>query len=318
MAGRNADLVQVRSSLREVAAVANASARRDDDAGPAVMHAPAELDVLAVQVDRGVESAEFTEQVGADQQTGRGEHEDVSDTIVLFLVDLAGFDRLVDLAEAVEAEPDALEHARFVPFDEFRAHGAGVRAVQLLDQQAHRVRIRGDVVVAEQEEAVLPLDEPAHLVGGAGETRIGTERTHERVRQTRRDRRLDRLERNSGIRSAIGDQEQETQIGVVLRGERVERRVEPVTWFVNDHDGDDRRCTVSLRFHDVPRLAARPVRDRVTARTRGVASVTPPSTPGAPRCPQRTGPGLVTCADGHVPVGGSHQLRPGTRRKDPA
>ena len=161
--------------------MADACARRHDDAGSAVVHPPAELDVLAVQVDRVIEPAELSEEVGAHQQTGGREDEDVTHAVVLFLVDFAVLDGLIDHAEPVESEPDALQHRRIVPIDELRPDGAGIRAVQLFDQQAHRVRIRRDVVVAEQEEAVLALDEAGHLVGSTRESGVGSQRAHEGV-----------------------------------------------------------------------------------------------------------------------------------------
>ena len=55
---------------------------------------------------------------------------------MLLLVDLARLDERIDLAEAVDAEADVLQHARIVPSNQLRADDAGVRAVQLLDQQA--------------------------------------------------------------------------------------------------------------------------------------------------------------------------------------
>ena len=70
------------------------------------------------------------------------------------------------LAESVDAEADVLQDARVVPRDELRADDAGVRSIQLLDQQADRAGIEGDVVVQEAEEAVVALDQAQHLVGG--------------------------------------------------------------------------------------------------------------------------------------------------------
>jgi hypothetical protein len=112
--------------------------------------------------------------------------------------------------------------------------------------------------MAEQEEPVLPLDESADLVGGAGKPGIGSERAYECPGQPRSDGLLDGLERDPLGRCGVGDQEKEPQVRVILVRKRLERFVEPVTRFMNDDDGHDRRCAVSLRFHDVPRLAARP------------------------------------------------------------
>ena len=97
------------------------------------------------------------------------------DGVVLLLVELARLDDRVDLAEAVEAEADVLQHAGVVPRHELRPDDAGVRAVQLLDQRADRVGLEGDVVVADAEEPVVALDEAQHLVGGRAEAGVGAE-----------------------------------------------------------------------------------------------------------------------------------------------
>ncbi len=137
--------------------MAHPGARSHHDTRTAVVDAPAELDVFAVEVDRVVEPAELAEQVGTHHQARGRQDEDVADAVVLFLVDLAAFDGLVDHAEAIETESDAAQHAGIVPFDELRSDGSGVRSVQLLDHQANGARVGRHVVVAEQEEPVLRL-----------------------------------------------------------------------------------------------------------------------------------------------------------------
>ncbi len=106
---------------------------------------------------------------------------------MLLLVVLARLGDRLDLAEPVEAEPDVLEHAGVVPGDQLGTDEAGVRAVQLLDQQTHGVGLEGHVVVAEQEETAVALDEAEHLVGGRSEARVGPEVADEGVREPRRD-----------------------------------------------------------------------------------------------------------------------------------
>ena len=137
---------------------------------------PAQVDVVAVEADRRIEPAELAQQVGAHEDACRRQHEHVANGVVLFLVDLAGFDDRVDLAEPVEAEPDVLQPARFVPLDELGTDHPGVRAVQLGDHRPHGVRRRRDVVVAEQEEAVVAFDESQDLVGGRTEPRVPGDR----------------------------------------------------------------------------------------------------------------------------------------------
>ena len=151
----------------------------DHDPGAAEVGAPAEVDVVAVEVDRRVEAADRPEQVGANQQARRRQGEHVAHGVVLLLVDLAFLDERVDLAEAVDAEADVLQHARVVPRDQLRPDDAGIRAIQLLDQQPDGTRIQGDVVVQEAEEPVVALDQTEHLVGGgAVARRLPTARTN--------------------------------------------------------------------------------------------------------------------------------------------
>ena len=119
----------------------------------------------------------------------------------------------------------------------------------------------------------------------------GVHRSTERVRETVLGHRFDPCDRLVVDRR---DEEQKSQIRVVLAGQRLERRIEPVAGFVNDDDGHDGRCVLSLRFHDVARLALRSLRDGSLARRCR-------ESPGA--CPRalthRRGPGaqslLVAC-----------------------
>ena len=159
MAGPQQIVVQVGPPHLELLAVADTGLRRDDDACAAQVDAPAQVDVVAVERDRRVEPAERSEEVGAHQEARRRHGEDVADGVVLLLVVLAGLGDRVDLPEAVEAEPDVLQHSGVVPGDELGPDDAGVGAVQLLDQHADGVMVEGDVVVAEAEEAAVALDE---------------------------------------------------------------------------------------------------------------------------------------------------------------
>jgi hypothetical protein len=56
------------------------------------------------------------------------------------------------------------------------------------------------------------------------------------------------------------DEEEKSQVRIVLPGERVERVVEPLARFVHDDDRDDWRCRWGLRFHDGARLVLGPER----------------------------------------------------------
>ena len=187
MAGPQHVVVEIRTADLELLTVAHAGLRGDHDAGPAQVDPPAQLDVVAVEVDRRVEAAQRPEQVGAYEQAGRREREHVADRIVLLLVVLARFGDRVDLAEAVEPEADVLEHGGVVPRHQLGADHAGVGSVELLDEHPHAVGVERHVVVAEQEEPGVALDQAQHLVRRRTEAGVVAEVAHERLRQAMRD-----------------------------------------------------------------------------------------------------------------------------------
>ena len=178
--------MQVGPADVELLAVAGPGLRGDDDPSAAQVSPPAQVDVVAVERHRRVEAAERAEQVGPREQARRREDEDVADGVVLLLVVLARLGDRVDLAEAVEAEADVLEHAGVVPGDQLRPDEAGVGPVQLLDEHADRVGLEGDVVVAEAEEPAVTLDEAQHLVGRGAEAGVGAQVADEGVGQAAR------------------------------------------------------------------------------------------------------------------------------------
>ena len=148
-------------------AVTGTGRRHHHDPGAAEVGPPAEVDVVAVEVDRRVEAGDRPEQVGANHQAGRRQGEHVAHRVVLLLVDLAFFDEGVDLAEAVDAEADVLQHARVVPRDELRARRCPAFDRYISSTSSRMaLGIEGDVVVQEAEEPVVALDEAQHLVGG--------------------------------------------------------------------------------------------------------------------------------------------------------
>ena len=197
-----------------------------------------------------------------------------------------GLDDRVDLTEAVETESDVLEQSRFVPLGQLGADDAGVGAEQLGDERADGVGRRGDVVVAQQEEAVVALDEPEHLVDRRSETDVRGERAHER----RRDDRCGSARSSSATR-----RRPERRAGTTCGG-----------W-----DSPGRRATRGSRRTSRP-ARARPSRTRPTARVGGPSprwieasgavarpAVTHPVTPLRLRWRHR--PGNV-CYRSHHPV----------------
>ena len=250
-------VAEVGPALDELLAVSSSGRRHHDDAGTPAMRPPAQVDVFAVEADRRVEATERAEQIGAHEETGRRQREHVAHRVVLLLVDLTGLHERVDLTEAVDGETDVLQHPRPVPIDELRADDAGVRAVELLDQQPDRVGIEGHVVVEEAEEPVVTLDEAQHLVGHGTEPGVALGTTYERVRHGRTDA--------LGQVAHVADhEEQRPQVGVVLAGETGQDLVEPGPRLVDDHDRDDRRRTGG--FHEDARLAVRTRHARSTVR----------------------------------------------------
>ncbi len=66
--------------------------RGEHDAAPGEVGAPAQVDVVTQQRQRGVEAAEAVPQVAGDEHPGRADGEDVGAVVVLALVALAGHD----------------------------------------------------------------------------------------------------------------------------------------------------------------------------------------------------------------------------------
>ena len=109
---RSAGWLRSGRRLVQLLAMTHPGRRSDDHPGPADVHPPAQVDVVAVEADRRVEPAEGAEQVGPHEQAGRRDGEHVGDGVVLLLVDLADVgDRLDRFAEAVDVETDVLQDA---------------------------------------------------------------------------------------------------------------------------------------------------------------------------------------------------------------
>jgi hypothetical protein len=159
--------------------MAGAGRRHHHHPRPAEVGAPAQVDVVAVELDRRVEPAERSEQVGAYQEARRRQREHVANRVVLLLVGLTGLDERIDLTEAVDAESDVLQHDRVVPIHQLRADDAGVRAVQLFHHQPDGVGFERDVVVQEAEEPIVALDEAQHLVGRRAEPGVSLDGPYE-------------------------------------------------------------------------------------------------------------------------------------------
>ena len=202
MARSQLPVAQIGASLTQLAEMTHSRRGNHHHPGSAVMDSPAQFGVLAVVLDDGIEAAQLAEQIGPHQQIRRRQHEDIADPVVLFLIDLPDVDDRVDLAESVHAQSDRLQHVRIVPVDELGPDGAGIRAVELLDQDPQRIGFGCDVVVADQEEPVVTLDEAQHFVRRRSEPDVGTDGAHERSGHPVLDPFVDRFEA-CGV--AVGD-----------------------------------------------------------------------------------------------------------------
>jgi|TARA_R110002110_G_scaffold113366_1_gene281543 hypothetical protein len=227
-------MIEVRASFSELTTVPHSCGRNNDYSSATVMDPPAQLDIVAMERDRRIESADLTKQVSPDQHERRWQREHVAHSIVLFLVNFAGVDSEIDLTKSVETEPDRLQQSRVVPFDELRTDNASVRTVDLFDEGADRVGFRSNIVVAQKEEPVVTFDEPQHFVSSGTKPRILSDASDKRIRDPHANARLKQLICDLG-------KKEKPDVWVVLIGERLERFFEPWTRFVNDDDRNDWR-----------------------------------------------------------------------------
>ena len=262
----NSEVGEVGAPLGELLAMAGPGCGHHHHPGAAEVGAPAQIDVVAVELDRRVETTDRAEQVGAHQQARRRHGERVADRVVLLLIDLARLDDGVDLAEAVDAEPHVLQHRWVGPRDQLGADDARIRAVQLLHQQPNRSRVERHIVVQEAEEPVVAFHQAQHLVGCRSETGIALHGAHECVGNPLADA--------FGRVARIADhEEQVAQVAVVLLGQSIQHFFEPRTGLMHHHHGHYGRGERSGGFHEDPRLAAaapphpvtRPQRTRMRA-----------------------------------------------------
>ena len=116
-------------------------------------------------------SLHLREEVGSDEGAPAGRQENVTDGVVLALVELPRLHPVHDRAALVHRHPDVQQAPRILPAHELRGHHAGVRAEGLLDQDAHGLRVRSHVVVTEQEVRG-PLDHPEDGVRAGAEALV--------------------------------------------------------------------------------------------------------------------------------------------------
>ena len=179
---------------------------RPQDLGP-----PTQVEVLPHGEDVGVEASELGEEVEADEGAAAGGEKDVAHGVVLTVVDLARLHAVDDSATLVDRHADVQQPRRVVPTDQFRSHDAGVGPERLLHHDVHGVGVRGDVVVAEQQQR-RAAHHREHFVGRGAEALVRRHHPHKRPRKhTCHARR--------GIHRARRVQDEDRQLRVVLRGE---------------------------------------------------------------------------------------------------
>ncbi len=192
--------------------VPHAGIRGNDDPGTHHLRPPAEVEVLAHGHDGRIEPVELREEVGADQGAPTGGHEDVSNRVVLAVVDLVGLHPLDHRAALVDDQPDVHQPLGIVPAHHLGRDHAGVGPEGLLDEQVDRVFVEGHVVVAEQV-VVGPVDHGLHFVRGRAEPPIGLESPHVGRGEHGGDPGREVLPTTSGV------EDEHRELGIVLRGE---------------------------------------------------------------------------------------------------
>src|SRR5438093_1727985 len=143
--------------------VACARVRYNQHARPSEARPPAEVEALA-RKRRRIEAAKLGEQVGAHEHDGAGNGEDVTDAVVLFLVELPRFDSGMRATKSVNRLTHVEENFGIVGRDELRTDDPGIRAERFLDQQADGWWVEGGVVRTEEQER-RPGNCPPGFVG---------------------------------------------------------------------------------------------------------------------------------------------------------
>ncbi len=213
---------------------------RHDDAGSGHLGPPAQVHVLAEELDVRIEPAESPEKVGTHQHASTRYGEHFAALVVLGLVELTALDPLDGHTEAVDTDADLEQMVRRVPLDKLRADDAGIRTVGLTDQAANGVGSQGHVVVADQQMR-CSLDRLERFVRGGREPFPLPLAKNEGAREHQRDTRRQ-------LRVARGIHHEHIEVRVVLTAKRLQAFLEPRTRVRSDHHGDDRRGLL-LRHH---------------------------------------------------------------------
>jgi hypothetical protein len=123
-----------------------------DHTGSGHMSSPAEFEIFAVKRNRCVVTTESFEKIGTNQCDCTGDKENIADGVVLLLIKIATFDVGRGMTEPVGTHSDGKQTTSIVPLDEFWSDNSGIGSECLFDQEAHGIRLKANVVVAEQIE----------------------------------------------------------------------------------------------------------------------------------------------------------------------
>ena len=213
--------------------MADVGSGRHDDPGPEHLGPPAEVEVLAEQVDMGIEAGQRGEQIGPHQIAAAGGAEHVAHRVVLLLIELTPLDQPGGHTRLVDAQADRQEMIGPLPLDELGRHHPGVAAEGLLEQDPGDVRGQTDIVMAEQVVGG-PLHDRQGFVGGPGEAHPAREPVDVGARQ-------DGRHPGGGVFGAGGVDHQNREVRVVLGSEAGEGLLQPRTRITGDDDRHDGR-----------------------------------------------------------------------------
>ena len=209
----------------------HSSLRRADDPGADEMGTPAELQVVTHRHIALIEAAELTQQVISDQGDPTWRHEDVTNSIVLALIELPWLDALDHGPEAVDALANVQQDGAVIDVDHLRRDDASVGPERLFNEQVHRIAVEHHVVVAEEEEG-CSLDLAHRLVHGCPEASVllqdGDESAWGRLGHPSR----------CGLAPAT-DEDEDAQLCIVLLAQGDEGSLEVAVGFRGHHDSDD-------------------------------------------------------------------------------
>ena len=168
---------------RTAAEVVDPALRHDAHPPPGELHPPAEVDLLHVSEEIGIEAAQRTEHRGTAAKRGSAHPEDIARIVVLSLVDLGAAqdapaaERIAQVVDEPARSARILEPAAIGQGPQLRRDGRHVRiAVQRLQQRTEPPLRRLDIGI--EQNVVIGLDPRQRPVVALGESVVAAEREH--------------------------------------------------------------------------------------------------------------------------------------------